>query len=68
MILGDNFFYGQNLTGKLLENTKVEIENDTIFVAEKSKEKALKKFYRIKNKQEKKLNDTKLIEINIISN
>jgi hypothetical protein len=53
---------------KLLENTKVEIENDTIFVAEKSKEKALKKFYRIKNKQEKKLNDTKLIEINIISN
>lgn len=52
---------------KLLENTKVEIENDTIFVAEKSQEKALKKFYRIKNKQEKKLNDTKLIEINIIS-
>ena len=37
---------------KLLENTKVEIENDTIFVAEKSQEKALKKFYRIKNKQE----------------
>ena len=29
---------------KLLENTKVEIENDTIFVAEKSKEKALKNF------------------------
>ena len=53
---------------KLLENTKVEIENDTIIVAEKSQEKALKKFYRIKNKQEKKLNDTKLIEINIISN
>ena len=53
---------------KLLENTKVEIENDTIFVAEKSQEKALKKFYRIKNKQEKKFNDTKLIEINIITN
>ena len=53
---------------KLLENTKVEIENDTVFAAEKSQEKALKKFYRIKNKQEKKLNDTKLIEINIISN
>ena len=53
---------------KLLENTKVEIENDTIFVAEKFQEKALKKFYRIKNKQEKKFNDTKLIEIKIISN
>ena len=24
MILGDNFFYGQNLTGKLLENTKLK--------------------------------------------
>jgi len=53
---------------KLIENTKVEIENDTIFVAEKSQEKALKKFYRIKNKQERKFNETKLIEINIITN
>ncbi len=25
MILGDNFFYGQNLSGKLLENTKLKI-------------------------------------------
>ena len=24
LILGDNFFYGQNLTGKLLENTKIK--------------------------------------------
>ena len=24
MILGDNFFYGQNLTGKLLNNTKLK--------------------------------------------
>ena len=24
MILGDNFFYGQNLTGKLVENTKLK--------------------------------------------
>ena len=24
MILGDNFFYGQNLTGKLMENTKLK--------------------------------------------
>ena len=23
MILGDNFFYGQNLTSKLIENTKI---------------------------------------------
>ena len=45
----------------------MEIENDTIFVAEKFQEKALKKFYRIKNKQEKKFNDTKLIEIKIIT-
>ena len=24
MILGDNFFYGQNLTSKLLQNTKLK--------------------------------------------
>ena len=24
MILGDNFFYGQNLTGNLLKNTKLK--------------------------------------------
>ena len=53
---------------KLIENTEVEIENDTIFVAEKSQEKALKKLYRIKNKQERKFNETKLIEIYIITN
>ena len=57
-----------NQISKLLEDIKVEIENDSIFVAGKSQEKALKKFYRIKNKQEKKFNDTKLIEINIITN
>ena len=26
MILGDNFFYGQNLTKKLLQNTKLKVE------------------------------------------
>lgn len=53
---------------KLIKNIKPEIENDTIYVAEKSQEKALRKFYRMKNRQEKKFNDTKLIEINIITN
>ncbi len=57
-----------NQISKFLEDIKVEIENDSIFVDEKSQEKVLKKFYRIKNKQEKKFNDTKLIEINIITN
>ena len=46
----------------------MEIDNDTIFVAEKSKEKTLRKFYRIKNRKEKKFNETKLIDINIITN
>ena len=54
--------------GKLVKNIKPEIENDTIYVAEKSQEKALRKFYRMKNRQEKRFNETKLIEINIITN
>ena len=53
---------------KLVKNIKPEIENDTIYVAEKSQEKALRKFYRMKNRQEKRFNETKLIEINIITN
>ena len=51
-----------------MENIGAEFENDTLFVNIKSQEKALKKFYRIKNRHEKKLNETKLIEINIITN
>ncbi len=53
---------------KFIENIRADIENDTIFVDVKSQEKELKKFYRIKNRQEKKFNETKLIEINIITN
>ncbi len=53
---------------KFMENIRADIENDTIFVDVKSQEKELKKFYRIKNRQEKKFNETKLIEINIITN
>ncbi len=53
---------------KFIKNISADIENDTIFVDKKSNEKKLKKFYRIKNRQEKKLNETKLIEINIITN
>jgi hypothetical protein len=53
---------------KFIENIKVEIDNDTIFVAEKSKEKTLRKFYRIKNRKEKKFNEAKVIELNIITN
>jgi|TARA_X000000950_G_scaffold232332_1_gene281245 hypothetical protein len=53
---------------KFMENIGAEFENDTLFVNIKSQEKALKKFYRIKNRHEKKLNETKLIEINIITN
>ena len=53
---------------KLVKKIRPEIENDTIYVTEKSQEKALRKFYRIKNRQEKKFDETKLIEINIITN
>ena len=53
---------------KLVKKIRPEIENDTIYVNEKSQEKALKKFYRIKNRQEKRFDETKLIEINIITN
>tara|TARA_B100000513_G_scaffold191549_1_gene116989 strand:- start:1206 stop:1364 length:159 start_codon:yes stop_codon:yes gene_type:complete len=52
----------------LLKKIRPEIENDTIYVTEKSQEKALRKFYRIKNRQEKRFDETKLIEINIITN
>ena len=53
---------------KLMKDSRAKIENDTIFIADKSQERTLRKFYRIKNRQEKKINETKLIEINIITN
>ena len=52
---------------KLMKDSRAKIENDTIFIADKSQERTLRKFYRIKNRQEKKINETKLIEINIIT-
>lgn len=52
---------------KLIKNMSAEIENDTVFVTQKSQEKALRKLYRIKDKEQNKFNKTKLIEINIIT-
>jgi hypothetical protein len=52
---------------KLIKNMRAEIENDTVFVTQKSQEKALRKLYRIKDREQNKFNKTKLIEINIIT-
>ena len=52
---------------KLIKNMCAEIENDTVFVTQKSQEKALRKLYRIKDREQNKFNKTKLIEINIIT-
>ena len=52
---------------KLIKNMSAEIENDTVFVTQKSQEKALRKLYRIKDREQNKFNKTKLIEINIIT-
>ena len=64
MILGDNFFYGQNLTVKLLENTKLKkgarvvlhkVKNPELFgVAKVNKNK---KIITIKEKPKKYLSD-----------
>ena len=32
MILGDNFFYGQNLSGKLIQNTKLKKEHELFYI------------------------------------
>ena len=56
---------------KLMEDIKAEVKLDTIVIPDKTSkqsERELNKLYRIKNRQEKKFNETKLIEINIITN
>ena len=56
---------------KLMEDIKAEVKVDTIVIPDKTskkKERELNKLYRIKNRQEKKINETKLVEINIITN
>jgi len=56
---------------KLMEDIKAEVKVDTIVIPDKTSkqsERELNKLYRIKNRQEKKFNETKLIEINIITN
>ena len=56
---------------ELMENIKAEVKVDTIVIPDKTSkqsERELNKLYRIKNRQEKKFNETKLIEINIITN
>jgi len=56
---------------KLMEDIKAEIKIDTIVIPDKTSkqsERELNKLYRIKNRQEKKFNETKLVEINIITN
>ena len=56
---------------KLMEDIKAEVKVDTIVIPDKTskkRERELNRLYRIKNRQEKKFNETKLIEINIITN
>ena len=56
---------------ELMEDIKAEVKVDTIVIPDKTSKKSereLNKLYRIKNRQEKKFNETKLIEINIITN
>ena len=56
---------------KLMEDIKAEVKLDTIVIPDKTskkRERELNKLYRIKNRQDKRLNETKLIEINIITN
>ena len=56
---------------ELMEDIKAEVKLDTIVIPDKTSKKSereLNKLYRIKNRQEKKFNETKLIEINIITN
>ena len=56
---------------KLMEDIKAEVKVDTIVIPDKTskkRERELNKLYRIKNRQEKRFNETKLIEINIITN
>ena len=55
---------------KLMEDIKAEVKVDTIVIPDKTskkRERELNRLYRIKNRQEKRLNETKLIEINIIT-
>ena len=56
---------------ELMEDIKAEVKIDTIVIPDKTSkqsERELNKLYRIKNRQEKKFNETKLVEINIITN
>ena len=56
---------------KLMEDIKAEVKVDTIVIPDKTSKKSereLNKLYRIKNRQEKRFNETQLIEINIITN
>ena len=56
---------------ELMEDIKAEVKIDTIVIPDKTSkqsERELNKLYRIKNRQEKKINETKLVEINIITN
>ena len=56
---------------KLMEDIKAEVKVDTIVIPDKTskkRERELNRLNRIKNRQEKRLNETKLIEINIITN
>ena len=60
-----------NQIAELMEDIKAEVKIDTIVIPDKTSkqsERELNKLYRIKNRQEKKFNETKLIEINIITN
>ena len=67
-VLKKEIKYIDDRIAKLMENLIGKIDNDTIYISDKSQEKLLRKFYRLKGRQEKKFNETKLIEIKIMTN
>ena len=64
-ILSKQIKLTENKINEILNKSDFEIDNDTIIVRTKRKERELNKFYRLKFRQEKKYNQASLIEIKI---
>ena len=64
-ILSKQIKITENKINEILNKSDFEIDNDTIIVRTKRKERELNKFYRLKFRQEKKYNQASLIEIKI---
>ena len=64
-ILSKQIQITENKINEILNNSDLEIDNDTIIVKTNRKERELNKFYRLKFRQEKKYSQASLIEIKI---